>query len=87
MHTSKACCCRVGRSEHSGQVVKGEWRLPGLGGVWPVEEANIRLPPLPPGGRFGDFYEVGPPGVTSMTSCSFAKLLGMQPITAAVREG
>ena len=45
-------------AEHSGQVTRGPWKLPGLGGSQGVEELDIRLPPLPPRGRFGDHYEV-----------------------------
>ncbi|KAK9831459.1 hypothetical protein WJX81_007468 [Elliptochloris bilobata] len=45
-------------SEHSGLASRGAWRLPGVGGEWGVEERDIRVPPLPPGARFADVYEV-----------------------------
>ena len=45
-------------AEHSGQVIRGPWKLPGLGSPQGVEELDIRLPPLPARGRFGDHYDV-----------------------------
>ncbi|KAK9812501.1 hypothetical protein WJX73_004560 [Symbiochloris irregularis] len=45
-------------SGHSGRSTRGTWRLPGVGGAWGIEETNIRLPPLAPGARFEDHYEI-----------------------------
>ncbi|BDA43201.1 probable crossover junction endonuclease MUS81 [Coccomyxa sp. Obi] len=45
-------------SEHTGQVVRGVWRLQGLGGEWGLGDREVRLPPLPPGVAFRDVYEV-----------------------------
>lgn len=43
-----------------GQVLKGVWRLQGLGGEWGLGDREVRLPPLPPGVAFRDVYEVCP---------------------------
>lgn len=49
-----------GRQHHTQYRLQAAWRLKGVAEGGSAEETDIRLPPLNPGERFADRYQVAP---------------------------